>query len=42
LAALFPRCQQAGQGGLDGEEARVLEKRFDPSRDYYEVLGIPW
>lgn len=32
---------QSGQGGLDGEEARVLEKRLDPSRNYYEVLGIP-
>ena len=40
-----PRCcaltLPAPQGGLDGEEARVLEKRFDPSRNYYEILGIP-
>jgi hypothetical protein len=33
--------QAASEGRAEGEEAQVLEKRFDPSRNYYELLGLP-
>ncbi|EFN60079.1 hypothetical protein CHLNCDRAFT_133380 [Chlorella variabilis] len=33
--------QAAAEGRAEREEARVAEKRFDPARDYYQLLGIP-
>jgi hypothetical protein len=38
-AARAARAAAAAEG-CSAEEARVLEKRFDPARDYYQLLGI--
>ncbi len=35
------RAAKSAHGAEGEEEARVLEKRFDPQRDYYALLCIP-
>ncbi|KAL4443834.1 hypothetical protein ABPG75_011571 [Micractinium tetrahymenae] len=39
--AAAARAAKSAGAGEGEEEARVLEKRFDPQRDYYVTLGIP-